>query len=529
MTVRQPLGVAGLIIAANTPIANVAWKVFPALLCGNTAVLKAVGGHAAQRLGVRAAGARGAGFPPGVLNVVHGFGEEAGAPLVDIARVDIVSFTGSTAVGRDIGRPPGAGWPRSASSWAARTRSWSATTPTSTPAVDAAVLSAFSNAGPALRRGQPDHRVRRRVRPVPRAAAGADRRRSGSGCGDDDDFGPVINEAQLDDMLRRGRQAARRAGVPVLAGGAPPRPARATTAATSWRRPCSRMRRRRRGDLPHGAVRADLDASTGCRDFEAALALANDSPFGLTASIHTAQPAPRDGVSRPRSLRRGGRERRRPTAASRTCRSAVWATPATAGARPAPRRSTSTRTGRRCTSTTTRGGSEAVTHAPSRRRADPGPRGLEAGGGQERPPAGRPSAARVHASRRPSRAASSTRSIVSTDSTEHRRDRPRTTAPRCRSCARRSWPATGRPTSSWVATRLGDARRERARATTASASCGRPARSAGPRRSAAPGSASWRPDGRAIRCGRWNAAGSTRARCGCCRATGCARCSTAAR
>jgi alpha-ketoglutaric semialdehyde dehydrogenase len=41
MTVRQPLGVAGLIIAANTPIANVAWKVFPALLCGNGAVLKA--------------------------------------------------------------------------------------------------------------------------------------------------------------------------------------------------------------------------------------------------------------------------------------------------------------------------------------------------------------------------------------------------------------------------------------------------------------------------------------------------------
>ena len=41
MTVRAPLGVAGLIIAANTPIANVAWKVFPALICGNTAVLKA--------------------------------------------------------------------------------------------------------------------------------------------------------------------------------------------------------------------------------------------------------------------------------------------------------------------------------------------------------------------------------------------------------------------------------------------------------------------------------------------------------
>ena len=41
MVIRQPLGVAGLIIAANTPIANVAWKAFPALLCGNAAILKA--------------------------------------------------------------------------------------------------------------------------------------------------------------------------------------------------------------------------------------------------------------------------------------------------------------------------------------------------------------------------------------------------------------------------------------------------------------------------------------------------------
>ena len=51
MTVRQPVGVAGLIIAANTPVANVAWKVFPALLCGNAVVLKAAEdtpGHAAQ-------------------------------------------------------------------------------------------------------------------------------------------------------------------------------------------------------------------------------------------------------------------------------------------------------------------------------------------------------------------------------------------------------------------------------------------------------------------------------------------------
>src|SRR5207248_3509202 len=82
LTVRQPLGVAGLIIAANTPIANVAWKVFPALLCGNAAVLKASEDTPETAI-VFARLAAEAGVPPGVLNVVQGYGEEAGQPLVE--------------------------------------------------------------------------------------------------------------------------------------------------------------------------------------------------------------------------------------------------------------------------------------------------------------------------------------------------------------------------------------------------------------------------------------------------------------
>ena len=101
MTVRQPMGVAGLIIAANTPIANVAWKAFPALLCGNSAVMKASEDTpcTAWACGVLF---HEAGVPAGVYNTVHGFGEEAGAPLVEHEDVAIVSFTGSTAVGRWI-------------------------------------------------------------------------------------------------------------------------------------------------------------------------------------------------------------------------------------------------------------------------------------------------------------------------------------------------------------------------------------------------------------------------------------------
>jgi acyl-CoA reductase-like NAD-dependent aldehyde dehydrogenase len=103
MTVRQPLGVAGLIIAANTPIANVAWKVFPALMCGNAVVLKAPEDTPETPLAFARLGAE-AGLPAGILNVVQGYGDEAGQPLVEHPDVAVVSFTGSTAVGRLIAR-----------------------------------------------------------------------------------------------------------------------------------------------------------------------------------------------------------------------------------------------------------------------------------------------------------------------------------------------------------------------------------------------------------------------------------------
>ncbi|HTN24094.1 MAG TPA: aldehyde dehydrogenase family protein, partial [Solirubrobacteraceae bacterium] len=69
MTVRQPVGVCGLIIAANTPLPNVAWKVFPALVCGNAAVLKASEDTPESALAF-ARLAKEAGLPDGVLNVV---------------------------------------------------------------------------------------------------------------------------------------------------------------------------------------------------------------------------------------------------------------------------------------------------------------------------------------------------------------------------------------------------------------------------------------------------------------------------
>ena len=99
MSVRQPVGVAGLVISFNTPLPNVAWKVFPAILCGNACVLKP-SEHTPASAYHFATLCCEVGLPPGVLNVVQGLGPEAGAALVEHPDVDLVSFTGSAETGR---------------------------------------------------------------------------------------------------------------------------------------------------------------------------------------------------------------------------------------------------------------------------------------------------------------------------------------------------------------------------------------------------------------------------------------------
>jgi aldehyde dehydrogenase (NAD+) len=100
-TLREPLGVVGAIVPWNFPLMIGMWKIAPALACGCTVVLKPaeLTSLTALRIGELALAA---GFPPGVLNVVPGFGKTAGAALVDHPDVDKITFTGSPGVGRQI-------------------------------------------------------------------------------------------------------------------------------------------------------------------------------------------------------------------------------------------------------------------------------------------------------------------------------------------------------------------------------------------------------------------------------------------
>jgi len=102
MAMRVPLGVVGMITPWNFPMAIPSWKIFPAIVCGNTCVIKPAEDTPLSTVNlVRAL--MDAGLPPGVVNIVHGFGPEAGAPLLDHPGVRAISFTGSSEVGRLVG------------------------------------------------------------------------------------------------------------------------------------------------------------------------------------------------------------------------------------------------------------------------------------------------------------------------------------------------------------------------------------------------------------------------------------------
>lgn len=102
-TLREPVGVCGQIIPWNFPLIMAAWKIAPALACGNTVILKPAEQTSLTALRL-AELIQQAGAPDGVVNVVTGFGPGAGSAIVNHPGIDKVAFTGSTEVGREIMR-----------------------------------------------------------------------------------------------------------------------------------------------------------------------------------------------------------------------------------------------------------------------------------------------------------------------------------------------------------------------------------------------------------------------------------------
>ncbi|MDQ3348433.1 MAG: aldehyde dehydrogenase family protein [Acidobacteriota bacterium] len=101
MSVRQPLGVCSIITPWNFPMAIPSWKIIPALVCGNTVVFKPASQTPLSAVNFVKV-LEDAGIPPGVVNMVTGDGDEVGTPLTTSESVRVVSFTGSTKVGRVV-------------------------------------------------------------------------------------------------------------------------------------------------------------------------------------------------------------------------------------------------------------------------------------------------------------------------------------------------------------------------------------------------------------------------------------------
>ena len=282
MTVRRPCGVAGLIVAANTPAPNFAWKVFPALICGNGVVLKPAEDTPGSAW-FMAKVAEEAGLPRGILNVVHGLGAEVGPPLTGHPDVDVISFTGSTRVGREIAETAGKALKKVSLELGGKNALVICDDADLDNAVHWARLAAFSNAGQRCAASSRilvfdavyDAFVEKFV---------AATRSLKLGVGDDCDLGPVINARQLANMTSTVERAVA-AGARVLTGGG--RAAEAGLADGFYMQPTVLEGADPAAEISGAELFGPVPVVYRVSGFEEAVALANQSPYGLTAAIHT--------------------------------------------------------------------------------------------------------------------------------------------------------------------------------------------------------------------------------------------------
>ncbi|WP_395711875.1 aldehyde dehydrogenase family protein [Reyranella sp.] len=280
-TVREPVGVVGAIVPWNFPLMIGMWKIAPALACGCTVVLKPaeLTPLTALRLGELALEA---GLPPGVLNVVPGFGKTAGAALVDHPEVDKVTFTGSPGVGRQILQGAAGNLKRVTLELGGKSANIIFPDADLDAATRAAASAIFFNAGQVCSAGSRilvHESIYDRV--VERVAARAALVRLGDPRDVATSMGPVISAGQMKrvlDYIEIGRQE----GAQIVTGG---------------------VRRGRTGFFVEPTVLTDVDhamrisqeeifgpvaAVIRFKDEEEAIRLANGTRYGLAAGVWTA-------------------------------------------------------------------------------------------------------------------------------------------------------------------------------------------------------------------------------------------------
>ncbi len=218
MSIRQPIGIAGIVTPWNFPIAIPCWKMMPALVAGNTVVFKPSSDapHCATLL-VELMDE--AGFPAGVVNLVTGSGADVGDPIVDDPDIEVISFTGSSATGRTIAARAGRRLKRLSLELGGKNAVVVLRDADLDLAVDGILWSAFGTTGQrctACSRVIVDRPVADAL--VGRLAERAAALRLGPGLDETVDVGPLVN-APAADKVERYVQIGRREGELVTGGG----------------------------------------------------------------------------------------------------------------------------------------------------------------------------------------------------------------------------------------------------------------------------------------------------------------------
>ena len=279
-TLRQPIGVVGQITPWNFPLAMAAWKLAPALATGCTSVLKPAEQTSltSLRLGELILEA---GFPPGVVNIVTGMGETAGAALTQHPDVDKIAFTGSTSVGKLIGKTAMDTVKRFSLELGGKSPMIVAGDADVALAAAGAANAIFFNSGQVCTAGSRlyvEHKIYDKV--VAGLADIAKGTKLGPGHAPDSQMGPVVSQEQMDRVL--GYIAKGKAeGGEVVAGG---------------------MRQGNQGYFVQPTVFAGVDpnstivreeifgpvvVATPYKSVDDIAAVANDTTYGLAASIWT--------------------------------------------------------------------------------------------------------------------------------------------------------------------------------------------------------------------------------------------------
>jgi acyl-CoA reductase-like NAD-dependent aldehyde dehydrogenase len=281
-TVRTPIGVCAGIMPFNSPLAGIAWKAFPALLCGNALVVKSHEHtpYTAVRFGKLL---RDAGLPRGLYGAVQGFGPEVGAPMVRDDRVGVVSFTGSAPTGKLIQRMVSerSVLGKVCLELGGKNPLVVCDDADLALAVEHAAASAFIDAGQRCAAGSRilvfesvyDEFSTRLVERVKAVKVGSGR---------DDECGPVITRAALERLIQT-IDAARNRGSRVLVGGGTVQ----ALAPGYYLQPTVLDAVSHDDDVSQHELFGPITCLYRVRDFDHAVALANSTTFGLTGAIHT--------------------------------------------------------------------------------------------------------------------------------------------------------------------------------------------------------------------------------------------------